>query len=345
MPTAAATALDSIVGFARTLRAGGSGRVAGPRAGDGAGAGRRWSRLRRVAQPRRLLGRPPHPVRRPRRPRRVRPRVRRLVRRRGPGAAAARCRRSRMPREVALPPPDDAEAAAAERPPTGTATASRAGGPAAPGRGPADRRASGPSCAGCSPCWTARRRCVPRRRMRPHRSGPLRPAAHGPRRCCSAAASRRGSRTATRTVRPRRVVLLLDVSGSMAAVRRHLAALRARLPCARARGDRGLHPRHPADPGHPRAAAAATPTRRWPRCPTSSRTGAAAPGSARTCRQFLDRYGQRGTARGAVVVIVSDGWERGDCAAAGRADGPAAPARPPGGLGQPAPGRDPASSR
>ncbi len=29
-------------------------------------------------------------------------------------------------------------------------------------------------------------------------------------------------------------------------------------------------------------------------------------------RAFLDRWGQRGTARGAVVVIASDGWERGD---------------------------------
>ncbi len=27
---------------------------------------------------------------------------------------------------------------------------------------------------------------------------------------------------------------------------------------------------------------------------------------------FLDRWGQRGVARGAVVVILSDGWERGD---------------------------------
>jgi uncharacterized protein with von Willebrand factor type A (vWA) domain len=29
---------------------------------------------------------------------------------------------------------------------------------------------------------------------------------------------------------------------------------------------------------------------------------------------FLDRWGQRGLARGAVVIIASDGWERGDCA-------------------------------
>ena len=31
-----------------------------------------------------------------------------------------------------------------------------------------------------------------------------------------------------------------------------------------------------------------------------------------TLRIFLDRWGQRGLARGAVVVIFSDGWERGD---------------------------------
>ena len=29
---------------------------------------------------------------------------------------------------------------------------------------------------------------------------------------------------------------------------------------------------------------------------------------------FLDRWGQRGLARGAVVVVMSDGWERGDSA-------------------------------
>jgi uncharacterized protein len=33
---------------------------------------------------------------------------------------------------------------------------------------------------------------------------------------------------------------------------------------------------------------------------------------------FLDRFGQRGTARGAVVVILSDGWERDDPAELGR---------------------------
>jgi uncharacterized protein with von Willebrand factor type A (vWA) domain len=31
-----------------------------------------------------------------------------------------------------------------------------------------------------------------------------------------------------------------------------------------------------------------------------------------TLRIFVDRWGQRGLARGAVVVVFSDGWERGD---------------------------------
>ncbi len=31
-----------------------------------------------------------------------------------------------------------------------------------------------------------------------------------------------------------------------------------------------------------------------------------------TLKDFLDQWGQRGLARGAVVVVLSDGWERGD---------------------------------
>ncbi len=34
-----------------------------------------------------------------------------------------------------------------------------------------------------------------------------------------------------------------------------------------------------------------------------------------TLKAFLDRWGQRGMARGSVVIIFSDGWERGDCSA------------------------------
>ena len=36
-----------------------------------------------------------------------------------------------------------------------------------------------------------------------------------------------------------------------------------------------------------------------------------------TLKAFLDRWGQRGTARGAVVVVMSDGWERDDPALLG----------------------------
>jgi len=36
-----------------------------------------------------------------------------------------------------------------------------------------------------------------------------------------------------------------------------------------------------------------------------------------TLRAFLDRWGQRGMARGAVVVVFSDGWERGDATVLG----------------------------
>ena len=35
-------------------------------------------------------------------------------------------------------------------------------------------------------------------------------------------------------------------------------------------------------------------------------------------REFNDRHGRRGMARGAVIVIISDGWERGDPKLVGR---------------------------
>ena len=37
-----------------------------------------------------------------------------------------------------------------------------------------------------------------------------------------------------------------------------------------------------------------------------------------TLRIFMDRWGQRGLARGAVVVVFSDGWERGDAGLLGQ---------------------------
>ena len=62
-------------------------------------------------------------------------------------------------------------------------------------------------------------------------------------------------------------------------------------------------------------------------------------------KAFLDRYGARGLARGAVVLIISDGWETGDAARAGRADGAAVAAGVPDRVGQPAHRVSPATSR
>ena len=53
-------------------------------------------------------------------------------------------------------------------------------------------------------------------------------------------------------------------------------------------------------------------------------------------KAFNDRHGRRGMARGAVVVILSDGWERGDPALVGARDGAAVAARPPDRVGEPA---------
>jgi uncharacterized protein with von Willebrand factor type A (vWA) domain len=112
-------------------------------------------------------------------------------------------------------------------------------------------------------------------------------------------------------VKPRRLVLLLDVSGSMspyadvllrfahAAVRVAPASTEAFTISTRlTRVTRQLRLR---DPNHALAA-----------------TGTAIPdwsGGTRlgeSLQAFLDLWGQRGTARQAVVVIASDGWERGD---------------------------------
>lgn len=112
-----------------------------------------------------------------------------------------------------------------------------------------------------------------------------------------------------RAERPRRVVLLVDVSGSMAPY----ADALLRFAHAAARGaptevftigtrltrvTRELSHR---DPDLAMTAlAAAVPDWRG-----GTRLG-------ELLREFLDRWGQRGMARGAVVVILSDGWERGD---------------------------------
>ncbi|TQM81467.1 hypothetical protein FHX81_3832 [Saccharothrix saharensis] len=114
-----------------------------------------------------------------------------------------------------------------------------------------------------------------------------------------------------RATRPRKVVLLIDVSGSMKpyadALLRFAHVVARRMPvevCTLGtrltRVTRQLRHR---DPEQALAAAA----RAVPDFEGGTRLG-------ETLKVFLDRWGQRGAARRAVVVICSDGWERGDTA-------------------------------
>jgi uncharacterized protein with von Willebrand factor type A (vWA) domain len=119
-----------------------------------------------------------------------------------------------------------------------------------------------------------------------------------------------------RRVVRRRLVMLCDISGSMEPYARaylqFLASAAGSGPDAEAfvfatrltRLTRALASRHP-ERAIQRAAAAA------PDWSSGTRIGDA-------LKAFNDRHGRRGMARGAVVVILSDGWERGDPALVGR---------------------------
>ncbi len=113
-----------------------------------------------------------------------------------------------------------------------------------------------------------------------------------------------------RRIVPRRLVMLCDISGSMESYSRAYLQF---LTCAAGsvsdaeafvfatrltRLTRALHGRHP-ERAIQRAAAAA------PDWSSGTRIGDA-------LKAFNDHHGRRGMARGAVVVILSDGWERGD---------------------------------
>ncbi len=135
---------------------------------------------------------------------------------------------------------------------------------------------------------------------------------------------RRARRTAGDPVRivrrrrreqPRRLVLLCDISGSMEPyARAYLQLLSSAVAGAQAeaftfatrltRVTRALRQRDP-DAALAHAAAAA------PDWSGGTRIGEA-------LRVFNARHGRRGLARGAVVVVLSDGWERGDPALVGR---------------------------
>jgi uncharacterized protein len=119
-----------------------------------------------------------------------------------------------------------------------------------------------------------------------------------------------------RRVARRRLVMLCDISGSMEPYARAYVQL---LTCAAGSGPdaevfvfatrltrltKALATRNP-DQAIQRAAQAA------PDWSSGTRIGEA-------LKAFNDRHGRRGMARGAVIVILSDGWERGDPALVGR---------------------------
>jgi uncharacterized protein len=118
-----------------------------------------------------------------------------------------------------------------------------------------------------------------------------------------------------RLVRPRRLVVLCDISGSMEPYARALLLLLYALNGGKVRGGQN----------RPEVFSFATRlTRLTPALAAASpdtmlaKAGEAAPdwsGGTRigaALKEFNDRYGARGMARGAVVLIISDGWDTGD---------------------------------
>ena len=117
--------------------------------------------------------------------------------------------------------------------------------------------------------------------------------------------------------RPRRLVLLLDVSGSMEPYARALARFAHAAVAARRQGQvevfalgtrvtRITRELSSHDPDEALARASGV-VLDWA---GGTRLGAG-------LRRFNDRWGVRGLARGAVVVVLSDGWDRGDPEALG----------------------------
>ena len=110
--------------------------------------------------------------------------------------------------------------------------------------------------------------------------------------------------------RPRRLVLLCDVSGSMEAYSRallrflHTAVVGRRHVEAFALGTRLTRLTRELNSHDPDAALAAA------GAAVADWSGGTRLGPA--VKEFNDRFGVRGMARGAVVVILSDGWDRGD---------------------------------
>ena len=118
--------------------------------------------------------------------------------------------------------------------------------------------------------------------------------------------------TRMRRVQPRRVVLLVDVSGSMSSYAdallrfAHAASHRLRGPATEVFTIGTRLTRVTREMQHRDADVALRETAEAvPDWSGGTRLGD-------LVKQFLDAWGQRGMARGAVAVVLSDGWERGD---------------------------------
>jgi uncharacterized protein with von Willebrand factor type A (vWA) domain len=109
---------------------------------------------------------------------------------------------------------------------------------------------------------------------------------------------------------PRRVVLLCDISGSMAAYSRallrfmHVGVTSGERLEAFVLGTRLTR--------ITRELATKDPDRALKSASGAVKDWSGGTRLGDTIKEFVDRWGQRGMARGALVVILSDGWDRGD---------------------------------
>ncbi len=110
--------------------------------------------------------------------------------------------------------------------------------------------------------------------------------------------------------RPRRVVMLCDISGSMASYSRvllrfmHAGVISGERLEAFVLGTRLTR--------ITRELATRSPDRALSEASEAVRDWSGGTRLGDTMKEFVDRWGQRGMARGSVVVILSDGWDRGD---------------------------------
>lgn len=117
--------------------------------------------------------------------------------------------------------------------------------------------------------------------------------------------------------RPRRLVLLVDVSGSMEPYARALTRFAHAAVAARRRGQVEVFALGTRVTRITRELATHDPDQALRRAADAVVDWSGGTRLGDDVRRFNDRWGVRGLARGAVVVILSDGWDRGDPAVLG----------------------------